>query len=467
LFQRAVEAVGTDFQSGMLWEKYIEFETLQDGPVNALYRTVLALPTEYLARFHEQWKKLSGTKTVEELLTEEEAKEWAEDDDVERRAKLNKTIDDLYQHASSMLDKRLSFELVLKQRPYFHIKPLPAQQLSIWKDYLKFEEEEGDHDRVVKLYERCIVACCNYWEYWKNYIHYLESKNDEAAAREVFIRATTIFLKRRPKVHVAYALFEEKYGNIESARDAYNNIRDKQPANLEVVIKSANFERRQGNLEAAEQIFRTGIEECKEPILCMYLARFLDTFTKDVDKARTVYREAVSNYPDNKNIWLAAINFETSKCVETGTDPIVELYEQALGTESKLPEEAKKELWSNYVEFADNYLSDFSQVADLNAKYVKLYPQAKKETRKRLREGDTSGTFRQPPQKMSRMNHGGYPQMGMAHLPQTQHPFANPAATFGFGQANYFPQATPAYPAPAMAWPQQQYYGYSAPYASQ
>jgi len=48
------------------------------------------------------------------------------------------------------------------RRPYFHVKELDSAQLVAWSRYLDFAERSGARDQVVKLYERCLVACAGY-----------------------------------------------------------------------------------------------------------------------------------------------------------------------------------------------------------------------------------------------------------------------------------------------------------------
>ena len=52
------------------------------------------------------------------------------------------------------------------RRPYFHVKPLEKGQLRNWREYLDFEMEHGSHERIVILFERCLIACALYEEFW-------------------------------------------------------------------------------------------------------------------------------------------------------------------------------------------------------------------------------------------------------------------------------------------------------------
>lgn len=46
------------------------------------------------------------------------------------------------------------------------MKPLERCQLKNWQDYLDFEIEQGDRTRIIVLFERCLIACALYEEFW-------------------------------------------------------------------------------------------------------------------------------------------------------------------------------------------------------------------------------------------------------------------------------------------------------------
>ena len=60
------------------------------------------------------------------------------------------------------------------KRPYFHVIPLDKRQLRTWREYLELEAADGDHHSLVQLYERCLIACAQYEEFWMQYARYLE-----------------------------------------------------------------------------------------------------------------------------------------------------------------------------------------------------------------------------------------------------------------------------------------------------
>lgn len=49
--------------------------------------------------------------------------------------------------------------------------------------------------QVVKLYERCLIACANYPEYWIRYVLCMETSGSMELANNALARATQVFVK--------------------------------------------------------------------------------------------------------------------------------------------------------------------------------------------------------------------------------------------------------------------------------
>lgn len=50
-------------------------------------------------------------------------------------------------------------------------------------------------EQVVKLYERCLIACANYSEYWIRYVLCMEASGSLDLANNALARATQVFVK--------------------------------------------------------------------------------------------------------------------------------------------------------------------------------------------------------------------------------------------------------------------------------
>lgn len=174
-----------------------------------LYRRILSLPLKNLDTYWEQYKAHSADRPLTELVasSEEDTKlneaanshpdlATGRDLDSIKRDIINSWREELYKNSSQELQKIAPFEQAIK-RYYFHVQPLAKTQLDNWKEYLAFEIREGQHDRIVRLFERCLETCALYFDFWQRYVHYLESKGEVEMARSVLRRAVTVFLKRR------------------------------------------------------------------------------------------------------------------------------------------------------------------------------------------------------------------------------------------------------------------------------
>ena len=82
------------------------------------------------------------------------------------RAKIISLREAIHQQNEEEVKKRWHFEDSIK-RPYFHVKPLERMQLRNWREYLDFEMKENNHKQICVLFERCLIACALYEEFWQ------------------------------------------------------------------------------------------------------------------------------------------------------------------------------------------------------------------------------------------------------------------------------------------------------------
>ncbi|CAD7699800.1 unnamed protein product [Ostreobium quekettii] len=283
------------------------------------------------------------------------------DDDV--LAAWLESLEQVYEGSKRELARRKPFEDCIK-RPYFHVKPLDSTQLTNWNKYLDYIEKNGDHVAAVTLYERCLIACACYPEFWKRYVRYLEA-NDLKLARGALQRATLVYCKRKADMHLFSAHFEERHGNIDEARKVFKHVQTLiAPRLLSMIVQFANFERRQGNTDTACTILTENIEEEKSKegskiynFLCLHSAHFLNMVVKDKLRARAVLDAALAHRPGAKALWQGAIQLEEGICDDDSVSRTLDLYDRCTsppedGAEA-LSEKDREELSLQCVEFAD------------------------------------------------------------------------------------------------------------------
>ncbi|XP_052836516.1 pre-mRNA-processing factor 39 isoform X2 [Drosophila gunungcola] len=210
---------------------------------------------------------------------------------------------------------RWSFEEGIK-RPYFHVKPLERAQLKNWKDYLDFEIEKGDRERVLVLFERCLIACALYDEFWLKMLRYLESLEDQSGVtkliRDVFSRACRIHHPEKPSLHLMWAAFEECQLNFDVAAEILQRIEQRCPNLLQLAYRRINVERRRGALDKCRELYKHYIESTKNKgiagSLSIKYARFLNKICHDIDAGVAALQQALERDPANTRVALQMID---------------------------------------------------------------------------------------------------------------------------------------------------------------
>lgn len=409
-----------------------------------------------------------GAETEEVEVSLEEIKEaWVE------------TRKGLYESANEELGRRRAFEECIK-RPYFHTKPLDTVQLQAWTKYLDYMEALPEASaETVTVYERCLVACACYPDFWKRYVRYME-KSDVERARGILERATIVHCKAKVDLHLFAAHFDERHGNAEEARKRYKHVQTNlAPRMVAMIVQFANFERRQGNMDAACLIYNECIDEelAKESsetcgFLCVQYAHFLSQVAKDHVRGREVLDKALASKPNLKVLWEGAIHFEECIWKEDSISRIMDLYEKCVTppeqSQKGLEEGDREEMSLRFIDFSDMHC-DAAKYAEIEALHASRFPSSTgcSDSRKR----PASSELGDAPAKSSRTGMEAY--SGMQGATQAAHtagaavqpaPPQNAMLTQGYYQAQG--QATAAAVAAAAQQYAQypQYYGYSTYY---
>ncbi|XP_037071445.1 pre-mRNA-processing factor 39-like [Pollicipes pollicipes] len=325
--ERAVRCAGAQFRSDALWECFIQWESTHGAMSNvtAVYRRLLKIPTRLYNRHwddflqhvrdhhprdileREEYVALRRACCLELGVTyrEESASPLADPAKIRQpevklvsaiKEKLVASLVAIHEKTEKKAEKRWKLEEKIK-RPYFHVIALDRRQLRAWRDYLELEAADGDHDSLVMLYERCLIACAQYEEFWLQYARYLERRlqsvpspsaaddaamrrlleadraggggaqyetesrrlpeershvaagyaaraNPADAVREVYKRACLVHCPTRPNIRLQWAAFEESIGERAAAGAARaDHGRCRRTAPVPVGSRAAVFRR--------------------------------------------------------------------------------------------------------------------------------------------------------------------------------------------------------------------------------
>ncbi|XP_028816066.1 pre-mRNA-processing factor 39 isoform X3 [Denticeps clupeoides] len=436
VFEEAVAAAGLDFQADRLWDLYAEWEKEQGhlSAMTAVYDRVLRIPTQLYQNHYEklkthitshppqsvlspeEYKKIratyresvaqgEGTNRVsdgeERPPGEDETSETANGTDTEEAVqKMQELLLAAWEktHAQNEAEvrKRWEFEDAIK-RPYFHVKPLDKAQLKAWQSYLDWERMEahggnieGDvtqeqeaekcdncvsgHARVLFLFERCLIACSLYEEFWTKYVQYLEPHGLDDT-RTVFRRACEIHLPHKHSIHLQWATFEERYGNLQEARRILQALEQALPGLAVVRLRRVGLERRAGKLEVAESLLREAVEQSKamgqlHAFYSIKLARLLFKLGKNTGRARAVLQEAIELSPDNSRLYLNLLELEVSGDPRINGSAVQQCISRALA--APLSPETKILFSQRGLQFAEDFGSSVQSVLGVYDDHQKL-----------------------------------------------------------------------------------------------
>ncbi|CAD5224698.1 unnamed protein product [Bursaphelenchus okinawaensis] len=371
IYLRALEACGMEFRSDKLWTQYIEWEieNKEYAKASQVYDIVLSTPTQgYIGHF-DRYRKFIDEREPDEVLSTEEyeaitdklydkikneldgaplfvIEEFEEDltddegmDDSQGKRLITKRKhmpvalsayrDEIMVRRTKLhlaneteVNKRLKYELAIK-RPYFHVKPLEREQLNNWYKYIEFEIAEKKRKRIQMLFERCVIACALYEEMWVQYATYLDSVKDTEGARDVFKRAAEVHCSKKPGIHLAYSLFEEKHGDSSTATAILYDFDRRCPGYAAINLRKINVSRRKNGRDKNPDYSSTvskfeklmnepGNSRRVSSFYAMKLARIHLKLKHDRKAAEKVVKEAISRDKDNLQLYMTLVDIAFS-----------------------------------------------------------------------------------------------------------------------------------------------------------
>jgi pre-mRNA-processing factor 39 len=343
LFERGAASVGLDFLSHPFWDKYLEFEERLEAQdkIFAILDRVIHIPMHQYARYFDRFRQMTALRPLEELLPADILSQFKSEVETENQGnpknqlelerELRTRIDnfhlEMFHRTQTETTKRWIYEQEIK-RPYFHVTELDEPQLVNWRRYLDFEEVEGDYHRTTFLYERCLVTCAYYDEFWLRYARWMFAQPEkEEEVRNIYMRASCLYAPiSRPAVRLNWALFEEMTGRVDVAQAIHEAILMVIPGHIETIVSWANLQRRQGGLDAAITIYKAQIDSSSCDIytkgeLVAEWARLLWRIKGSVEEARQVYQKNAHWYMQVRSFWINYFNFELEQPTSAETEP--------------------------------------------------------------------------------------------------------------------------------------------------
>ena len=323
------------------------------------------------ARYFERFRHLAQSRPLSELLPADMLAQFRSEvenggplgGEAEVQRELRSRIDnfhlEIFSRTQTETTKRWTYESEIK-RPYFHVTELDEGQLVNWRKYLDFEEVEGDYHRTVFLYERCLVTCAYYDEFWLRYARWMIAQSGkEEEVRNIYQRASVLYAPiSRPAVRLQYAYFEESLDRVELAKDIHQAILINLPGHIETIVSLANLSRRHGGLDTAIEVYKSQIDSVQcdmyaKAALVAEWARLLWKIKGSVEEARQVYQKNQHWYLDSRAFWISYLLFEleqpTSAETEVTQYKLIKQVHDDMRKKGRLPPLTMKDLSHYYM----------------------------------------------------------------------------------------------------------------------
>lgn len=211
--------------------------------------------------------------------------------------------------------RRVMYEEQVKENP---------KNYDAWIDFCRLEESGGNAERVRDIYERAIaqVPPTHEKRHWRRYIY----------------------------LWLFYAIWAEESGDVQRARDVYQEclklIPHKHFTFAKVWVLFAQFEVRQGQLQAARKVLGRAIGMCpKNKLFRSYIELELKLF--EFVRCRTLYEKHIEWNPANSQAWIKFAE------LERGLDDLERvraIFELAVGQQQlDMPEL----VWKAYIDFEE------------------------------------------------------------------------------------------------------------------
>ena len=385
--------MGMDFLGHIFWDKYIEYEERLEAPENIfkILDRIVHIPLHQYARYFERYVSIASARPLSTLLPPDVLasfrKELLQEPvdvikagnqsikmergelEIEReiRLRIHNMHLEIFHRTQVAVTRRWPYESEIK-RPYFHVTELPPTELVAWRKYLDFEETEGEYNRIVVLYERCLTACALYDEFWLRYVRWMSIQYGHTDdVRNIFHRACGVFVPMsRPFIRYHYAAWEEQHKNHDIARDIYKSVLNLLPGHAETTIYWANMERRlkPNSIDAAVTIYQDALENDDHDLFAkaIMVTEWIQLVWKvkgDIDAARSLYERYSQQFLESRYFFISYFRFELNQPCRMAEDgsgiaerhALISSLHHFIRTESRLPPYVIKDISHEYMEY--------------------------------------------------------------------------------------------------------------------
>ncbi|KAF5348432.1 hypothetical protein D9757_012794 [Collybiopsis confluens] len=227
---------------------------------------------------------------------------------------------------------------------------------------MELKNRNVQHSR--NLFDRAVTLLPRVDQLWYKYVYLEELLQNVSGARQVFER----WLAWEPddKAYQAYIKMEERYQELDRASTIYERWIGVRPE-PRTWVKWAKFEEERGRVDKAREVFQTALdffgddEEQVEKAQAVFgaFAR-MEVRCKEIERARVIYKFALSRIPRSKSasLYAAYTKFEKQHGTRTTLETTV-LGKRRIQYEDELSHDGRNyDVWFDYVRLEESAYGD-------------------------------------------------------------------------------------------------------------
>ncbi|KAK7695507.1 NineTeen Complex (NTC) component [Cerrena zonata] len=238
------------------------------------------------------------------------------------------------------------------------------RSIQLWLSYTEMELKGRNVQHARNLFDRAVTLLPRVDQLWYKYVYLEELLQNVPGARQVFER----WMQWEPddKAWQAYVKLEQRYNELDRASAIYERWVAIRPE-PRVWVKWGKFEEERARLDKAREVFQTALEffgddeEQVEKAQAVFNSfAKMETRLKEYERARVIYKFALSKLPRTKSaaLYAAYTKFEKQHGTRTTLENTV-LGKRRIQYEDELAHDGRNyDVWFDYARLEEGALRD-------------------------------------------------------------------------------------------------------------
>ncbi|KAH9931196.1 TPR-like protein [Amylocystis lapponica] len=241
------------------------------------------------------------------------------------------------------------------------------RSVQLWLSYTEMELKGRNVQHARNLFDRAVTLLPRIDQLWYKYVYLEELLQNVPGARQVFER----WMQWEPddKAWQAYIKMEQRYGELDRASAIYERWVAVRPE-PRVWVKWGKYEEERAKLDKAREVFQTALEffgddeEQVEKAQAVFNAfAKMETRLKEYERARVIYKFALSRLPRSKSsaLYAAYTKFEKQHGSRSTLESTV-LGKRRIQYEEELAHDGRNyDVWFDYARLEEGAFKDLQE----------------------------------------------------------------------------------------------------------